>query len=617
MQISFLKDFATLRNPASPFTFLQYAKAKGRLEQFINLREFHPTRFEYHDYMSWVAEAFAGDVRYGTAVTRVMPLAELAGGPLSLFRIEAHDLATGERSEHYARNIVYAAGGKPRLPTGRLCTSPAVLHSSRFLPHFPAHFDDHGRAWEFAVAGDGQSAGEVVEYILRHYERARVHLFLSGYSLRATDSSPFVNEQFYSRSAAAFHELGEETRAALREELRGTNYGVVDPDLIGELYRLVYRDEVRGERRFFLHPFSRLAEVQEESGLYRVSVDDRFGGPPRSFQCDGVVLATGYDRSLDPVIFADVLPLLERSETGELQLSSHCRVQTDAGLRCGVYVQGYGEASFGLGDTLLSLLPFRSRDIFNDIRERASAEGRTRRPVLRLAQVEYPPKHHIEEDREKLYAVMERFRFATLISVSDGEPVVTHVPMTLDRSRGAHGVLFGHMDRANPHVELLDGRPVRALFHGPNAFISPHVYETSQLPTWNSITVHVRGHARVLEDRDAVVRGLCGIPEHVNGEPGAYRLSPDDPRIGRLIEYIVGFEIEIDEMVGRFKLSQDRNESDRRLAALELARRTEEGERALVERVVGLPLTGESAAEEPSEVLAGPSPLKRRRGEVS
>ncbi|EUA32838.1 L-lysine 6-monooxygenase family protein [Mycobacterium xenopi 3993] len=74
MQISFLKDLATLRNPASRYTFLQYAKARGRLEQFVNINEFRPTRLEYNDYLKWVAESFADRVRYGAVVTAVVPL---------------------------------------------------------------------------------------------------------------------------------------------------------------------------------------------------------------------------------------------------------------------------------------------------------------------------------------------------------------------------------------------------------------------------------------------------------------------------------------------------------------------------------------------------------------
>jgi predicted FMN-binding regulatory protein PaiB len=187
-----------------------------------------------------------------------------------------------------------------------------------------------------------------------------------------------------------------------------------------------------------------------------------------------------------------------------------------------------------------------------------------------------------------LYAVIERFKFATVISVqTSGEPVVTHVPLTLDRSRGAKGVLFGHMDKANPHVGVLEGGRALAVFHGPNSYITPQVYETDQLPTWNSIAVHVWGRASLLRDRHTLVRGLMSICEQEDKRPGAYRLNPEDRRIEQLINFIVGFEIEIEELIGRFKLSQDRAESDRRLAALELARNTEAGERALIERVLG------------------------------
>src|SRR5262245_59945733 len=88
MQISFLKDLATLRNPASPYSFLQYTRAKGRLEHFVNLSEFHPTRLEYRDYFRWVAQAFADQVRYGCEVRRVRPDGDA-------FSVEIEDLASG------------------------------------------------------------------------------------------------------------------------------------------------------------------------------------------------------------------------------------------------------------------------------------------------------------------------------------------------------------------------------------------------------------------------------------------------------------------------------------------------------------------------------------------
>ncbi|NYS19796.1 hypothetical protein HFP43_20980 [Streptomyces sp. SJ1-7] len=288
-------------------------------------------------------------------------------------------------------------------------------------------------------------------------------------------------------------------------------------------------------------------------------------------------------------------------------------------MRAGLYLQGFGEAQFGLGDTLLSLLPFRSQEIVEDIADRVPAAGVGGCPVMSpygsgvvstsphgpVPSSVYPPRWYLEHDREKLYGLMERFRFATLISARSGdEPFATHLPLILDRSRGAAGVLFGHLDRGNEHAELIDGRHMLAVFHGPNAYMPPGVFESDPLPTWNSMSVHVRGRVRAVRDRDALVRGLIGIAERSQPDN---RLAADDPRIDRIIGSIVGFEFEVEELVGRFKLSQDRDETDRRHAAVALARATERGERDFIEYVVGLSLITE---DDPRDLAGRPlSPL--------
>lgn len=593
MQISFLKDLVSLRNPASPYTFLQYTKAKNRLEQFVNLSEFRPTRLEYQDYLEWVAEFFADQVRYNAEVTKVSPVRRPGEDVHRLFRVEARDVRTRQTTVCYAANVVHAAGGRPRLPLGGVCAGPAVIHSSDFLPHFPDHFADRSRRYEFGVAGGGQSAGEIASYLMRRYPESRVHLFLSGQALRATDSNPFVNEQFFEGNANSFYTRTSQDRVALRAELRNTNYGVVDAGFLDDLYRMVYDDEVRGTRRLIIHPATKVTAVRESDTGPRVAIIDRLSGADAEIPCDGVVLATGYIRALDESMFGELVPFLH-TECGELVLSPDYRVCTTAALEGGFYVQGYGEQSFGLGDTLLSLLPFRSKQIFTDICKQTPPPARTRRPVEVSKASAYPPPHYLETDLEKIYAVMERFNFATLISARGAEdPVVTHVPLTLDRSRGEHGVLFGHLDRANPHVQLIDGHQLTVLFHGPNTYLSPYVLETSVLPTWNSMNVHVRGRGRLLADRAALLAGLCGICE--KSDPGAdsYRLDPDDPRIDRIIDYVVGFEIEIHELVGRFKLSQELDDRNRRLAASALMATAQRDERELIEKIFGLnPVNG-------------------------
>ena len=214
----------------------------------------------------------------------------------------------------------------------------------------------------------------------------------------------------------------------------------------------------------------------------------------------------------------------------------------------------------------------------------------------RPASIQYPPRRHLEHAPEKLFAVMERFPFATLVSARDrDDPLVSQVPLILDRTRGK-GVLFGHLDRANPQADLLDGRRIVAIFHGPNAYISPNIYSTDQLPTWNAINVHVSGRVRTVSARASLVTGLCRIADRSDRGADPFRLSASDPRIEQLIGHIVGFEIEIEEIVGRFKLSQDRSERDRRRAAIALANSTETGERAFIEYAVGLPLGRAGAA---------------------
>ncbi|TXC99756.1 SidA/IucD/PvdA family monooxygenase [Streptomyces sp. ISID311] len=194
MQISFLKDLVSPRNPASPYSILQYTKARGRLERFVNLGEFRPTCLEYSDYLEWAAGDFADQFRYDSTVTRVTPVDPLGEGEPSLFQVEVSSGSTGERTVHYARNVVHAGGGRPRYPKGVPVGAAGLLHSGEFLQRFPATFADHDSPYVFAVIGGGQSAGEVVAYVLERYENAQVHMVMSGYAPRPTDNSPFVNE---------------------------------------------------------------------------------------------------------------------------------------------------------------------------------------------------------------------------------------------------------------------------------------------------------------------------------------------------------------------------------------------------------------------------------------
>jgi lysine/ornithine N-monooxygenase len=524
MQISFLKDLVSLRNLASPFTFLQYEKAKGRLEKFVNLAVFRPTRLEFQDYLRWVAAQFAGMVRYRSAVHAVTPVRD-DDGELSLFRVTATDTATGEVVEYYARNTVHALGGVPRVPEA-VTLGPTVLHSSVFLPTVPATFTDHDREWEFAVVGDGQSAGEIAHYFLDRYRNARVHLIVPGYSLRATDNNPFANEQFFEANADDFYSRNEANQRAYAASLRNTNYGVVEDGFLDDLYRLAFADEVRGRTRLLVHNGSRVTRAGADGTGVRIEVDSRFGGESRVLRADGLVLATGYRRRLDPAMYRDVLPYLETDGDGRPVVSRDHRVRTTAELTCGLYVQGFAEATHGLGDTLLSLLPFRSKQIITAIAKDGGS----------LARAIPPARHDAGPDAAALAALIDRCGSGTLVSAGTGDfPAATRLPLVLDRARGPNGVLLGVLDRTDPQLPLLDGGKVLAVFH----------------PDGDLMSIDVRGHARLVTDRDRLAAHLARVgPANCGRAAGS-----------------TGIEIEIEALSGRFPLSPEpraaRTESER------------------------------------------------------
>jgi transcriptional regulator len=182
----------------------------------------------------------------------------------------------------------------------------------------------------------------------------------------------------------------------------------------------------------------------------------------------------------------------------------------------------------------------------------------------------YVPAAFKQADRDALHALIESFAFATLISPDAEDPTITHLPLLLDRARGANGTLIGHVARGNPQWRKMQERPgVLAIFHGPHAYVSPSWYGVHpSVPTWNYAVVHARGTARVIEDAaalEAIVRRLVETYENSRAVPWRMTL-PEDYQRG-MIGGIVGFEIEIAELTGKFKLSQNRIPADRQKVA--------------------------------------------------
>ena len=192
----------------------------------------------------------------------------------------------------------------------------------------------------------------------------------------------------------------------------------------------------------------------------------------------------------------------------------------------------------------------------------------------------YIPEHFREARTEVLHDFIRRHSFGTVVSQVDGEPFATHLPFLLDVGRGPHGTLRAHLARANPHWRAFQKDGVAlVMFQGPHAYISPSWYATPvAVPTWNYTAVHAYGRARVVEDREAL-RALVDetVRAYEQAYPEPWRMDRlDDAVVEKLLDNIVGFEIQIDRLEGKLKLSQNRSATDREGVIAALTRQGDE-----------------------------------------
>ena len=182
----------------------------------------------------------------------------------------------------------------------------------------------------------------------------------------------------------------------------------------------------------------------------------------------------------------------------------------------------------------------------------------------------YLPEHFRESRLEAQRALIQRHPLATLIAAIDGEIAAEHLPMQLVAAEGAC-CLRGHVARANPlWRQLPPGSPVLALFRGADHYVSPAWYASKAqhgrvVPTWNYAAVHVTGTIRFIEQIDwlrSLVESLTD--EHEAGREPRWRVS-DAPaeHTAAMLRAIIGFEIAVSALTGKFKASQNRSGADR------------------------------------------------------
>ena len=183
----------------------------------------------------------------------------------------------------------------------------------------------------------------------------------------------------------------------------------------------------------------------------------------------------------------------------------------------------------------------------------------------------YQPPHHREDRLEVQHALIRAHPFGTLVTIGAAGLSANSIPFVLSDG-GSRGVLQGHVARANPQWRDFDERvDALVIFQGPERYITPSWYATKRetgkvVPTWNYVLVQARGPMRIVEDRDWLARQIEALTrqmETARSEPWAVADAPKDFVQSQVKGGIVGIEIPIRAIEGKWKVSQNRPSADR------------------------------------------------------
>ena len=183
----------------------------------------------------------------------------------------------------------------------------------------------------------------------------------------------------------------------------------------------------------------------------------------------------------------------------------------------------------------------------------------------------YIPSSFAERDLPTLHAFIEGHPLAALVTATPDGLLASHIPLVLDRASGPFGTLIGHLARANPHARALAQHPTEALiiFTGPDAYVTPEWYPSKQetgraVPTWNYVAVHAYATPRLRDDQQFLRDHLESLTHvHETARERSWKVT-DAPEafIAQQLKAIVGIEMQIDRLEGKWKMSQNRADAD-------------------------------------------------------
>lgn len=369
LQVPFFRDIATLRDPTSKYTFLNYLKENDRLDDFINLRDFYPTRYEFQDYLQWVCYKLKKYIFFDTAVTKVS--VDSNNKLKRALSVSFIDNPCEEKLEKTikTKNVVVATGKTPFLPIDIL--TPRVTHSCNFLASLHKFYPDLNQDFEAIVVGSGQSSGEIVQYLYDYYPHCKITWCFKGYNLTSIDSNPFVNKEYHQQSVNCFYMLSQNGKNKAKESLNTSNYAGIDQDILNYLNAKLYQDKLYNRNRLILERGLKIIQANTRGSSKHIEGEfwDELKDDLRKISANLIILATGY---CPPKAHPLLLPChssLQTDNYGHYIVDSNYRTlfKNNSSFNPGIYLNGYCEDSHGPSDPTLSTLATKAENILKSI----------------------------------------------------------------------------------------------------------------------------------------------------------------------------------------------------------------------------------------------------------
>jgi L-ornithine N5-oxygenase len=368
------RDLITPCNPRSKYTFLNYLYENKKLFWYLNMDLLMPMRTDYADYIKWVSVQFEKRLQVGVMVNRIELRTEKNGESL-------YGIAADDGRYFLARHVVVGTGRPPLIPEPfRSIQDPRVFHLTRYRSSLSLVGRKGVR--RVAVVGSSQSALEIVLHLNERYPELEIHSIFRRFGYPLKDTNPFMSEIYFPEFTDFYFSAQPDLKARIDRDVRRTNYGSCDMDVLEELYRRIYYDRLRGKSELRVR---RLTEVQAaKAHVEGIQLDllDHASKCTSTEYFDIVVLATGFmnvgkgDNDVRTLSILDgVADELQLDADGCIQVDrNYCLAMKPRRGRGSIIMNGLCEATHGMGDAgSLSLVSLRAQRIVDVLRRHDSS----------------------------------------------------------------------------------------------------------------------------------------------------------------------------------------------------------------------------------------------------